>query len=90
MSETYRSPQPVAQGVAPPVGVPIEPPPEMRELAEALTELFQKTSELALSCIEIGEEDIKANPALKDLRDSCLEVARIVRKVMKLSRKVPR
>jgi hypothetical protein len=68
----------------------MEPPPEMRELAELLTELFQKASELALACIEIGEEDIKVNPALKDLRDSCLDVTRIVRKVMKLSRRVQR
>ncbi len=94
MSETSRSPHHVAQGavppVVPPVGAPTEPPPEMRELAELLTELFQKTSELALACVEISEEDIKSNPALKDLRDSCLDVARIVRKVMRLSRKVQR
>jgi hypothetical protein len=90
MSEISRSPQVGAQGVVPPVGLPTEPPPEMRELAELLTELFQKASELALACIEIGEEDIKVNPALKDLRDSCLDVTRIVRKVMKLSRKVQR
>jgi hypothetical protein len=82
MGETLRAPQ---LGAAPP-----EPPPEMRELAELLTDLFQKSSELALACIEIGEEDLKSNPALRELRDSCLEVTRIVRKVMKLSRRVQR
>jgi hypothetical protein len=67
-----------------------KPPPEMEELVQLLTELFVKASELALACIEIGEEEISKNPALKDLRDSCLETTRIVRKIVRISRKLPR
>jgi hypothetical protein len=73
----------------PPIETP-KPPPEMEELIQLLTELFVKASELALACIEIGEEEISKNPALKDLRDSCLETTRIVRKIVRISRKLPR
>jgi len=73
----------------PPTETP-KPPPEMEELIQLLTELFVKASELALACIEIGEEEISKNPALKDLRDSCLETTRIVRKIVRISRKLSR
>jgi len=65
-------------------------PPEMEELIKLLTDLFAKASELGLSCIEIGEEDIKKNPDLKDLKESCLDVTRTVRRIVKVSRKIQR
>jgi len=83
MSSSQNTTQPI-QPTAP------KPPPEMEELIQLLTELFVKASELALACVEIGDEDITKNPALKDLRDSCLETTRIVRKIVRISRKLPR
>jgi hypothetical protein len=77
-----------------PVGTQAQPqpqmPPEMEELIKLLTDLFAKASELGLSCIEIGEEDIKKNPDLKDLKESCLDVTRTVRRIVKVSRKIQR
>jgi hypothetical protein len=87
MSTEQKISQPTTQPIQPTVP---KPPPEMEELIQLLTELFVKASELALACVEIGDEDIVKNPALKDLRDSCLETTRIVRKIVRISRKLPR
>ena len=65
-------------------------PPEMEELIKLLTELFAKASELGLACIEIGEEHTKTFPDLKDLKEACLEVTRIVRRIVKISKRLPR
>ncbi|TDA41343.1 MAG: hypothetical protein DSO07_05170 [Thermoproteota archaeon] len=78
----------------PPVGAQVpsqaQMSPELEELIKLLTELFAKASELGLACIEIGEEDIKKNPDLRDLRESCLDVTRTVRRIVKVSRKLQR
>ena len=65
-----------------------EIPAEMQELLKLLGDLFMKSSELGLSCIEIGEEILKSQPDLKDLKEACLEVTRIIRKIVKLSKKL--
>jgi len=65
-------------------------PREMEELINLLTELFQETSELVLASMEIDDEVIETYPQLRELKESCARVARIVRKIIKLGRKLPR
>jgi hypothetical protein len=65
-------------------------PPEARELAEVVTDLVQKTSELVLACEEIGEEMVRQFPVLKELKDICLDTARTMRRFLRLSRRRPR
>jgi hypothetical protein len=62
-------------------------PPEARELAEVVTDLVQKTSELVLACEEISEEMVRQFPVLKELKDICLDTARSMRRFLRLSRR---
>ena len=60
---------------------------EARKLGELMTQLFVEASELALWCSEITEEDIRMLPKLRDLREACRSVARVVREIMHISKR---
>ena len=66
---------------------PVELPPEAKELAEAVTDLVQKTSELVLACEEINDEMIRVFPTLKEVKEICLDTARSMRRFLRLSRR---
>ncbi len=87
MSYEQTPTQPTQQPAAMPL---VELPPEAKELAEAVTDLVQKTSELVLACEEINDEMIRIFPSLKEVKDICLDTARSMRKFLRLSRRRPR
>jgi hypothetical protein len=74
----------------PKVGSVTKVPPEVDELMTLLTELFQETSELVLTAMEIDDEMVRNNPTLKELKSSCVRVARIVRRIIQVGRKMPK
>jgi adenosyl cobinamide kinase/adenosyl cobinamide phosphate guanylyltransferase len=73
-----------------PQAVQAKVPKEMEELVNLLSDLFQETSDLVLASMEIDERIIEEYPQLRELKESCARVARIVRKIIKLGRRLPR
>ncbi|MEM0261484.1 MAG: hypothetical protein QW733_02030 [Desulfurococcaceae archaeon] len=67
-----------------------QPRPEEQEMAQILQQLISATSELAMSSGEITEDMIRQYPALAEVKDLILQVSRLVRRLIKLSRKMGR
>lgn len=64
--------------------------PRIQELQNLIGELIRAASELAMSVSELTDKIVEEHPELKDLRDSAMEVTRIIRKIMKLSKRTGR
>ena len=79
-----------AQTVVPPVTPQPQVPQEAKEIAEVVTDLVQKTSELVMACEEINEDMIRIFPPLKEVKELCLDTARTMRTFMKLTRRKSR